>query len=278
MRDKLSVIVITALLSFMVVLRVSSASAAPRPEKWDYWDSYDNSSGVRVDHSPWDRFLKKYLVTDDPSGINKVRYSKVTEADTRALEQYIEDMQRVTVTKLKRKEQNAYWINLYNALTVKVILDHYPVESIRDIDMSSGIGKNGPWDAELLTIEGKMITLNDIEHRILRPIFQDERVHYAVNCASMGCPDLLPDAFTAENIDRLLETGARSYINHPRGVNIQGRKMVLSSIYSWFKVDFGSSNDELLEHIKKYAASELAAQLEGFRGRISYDYDWSLNE
>ncbi len=116
----------------------------------------------------------------------------------------------------------------YNALTVKVILDNYPVKSIRDIDISPGLLNDGPWDAKLLTIEGKEVSLNDIEHRILRPIFLDNRIHYAVNCASSGCPNLQPEAFTVENTEELLDRGAREYIAHERGVKISKNRLVVS--------------------------------------------------
>jgi hypothetical protein len=257
-------------------------NAAPRAELWPKWDKYDASSTTRVDHSLWESFLQVYLVTDDPSGVNLVRYSEVTESDRKKLSAYLEQLQQVRVTGLNRAEQEAYWINLYNALTVKIVLDHYPVKSIRDINLSSGlIGlfTGGPWKAKLIQVEGEELSLDDIEHRILRPIWQDNRVHYAVNCASIGCPNLHPGPFTAENTDSVLNKAARDYINHPRGVTVVGpNKIILSSIYNWFQEDFGGSREGVLQHLKKYAEPSLAQQLENFQGRIDYEYDWTLND
>lgn len=159
---------------------------------------------------------------------------------------------------------------------MKVVLDHYPVKSIRDI--KSGWFNPGPWDRKLVTVEEERLTLNDMEHRILRPIFQDNRIHYAVNCASIGCPNLQPEAFTAQNAERLLERGARDHVNHHRGARVEGEKLTLSSIYDWFQVDFGGSEAGVLEHLRTYAAGPLAGALRGIRGKISYQYDWSLNE
>jgi len=260
----------------------ASAWAAPRGELWARWSSNDPASTARVDHTLWHRFLQTYLVTDDPSGVNLVRYSQVTEADRKELNAYLDRLQQVKVTGLNRREQKAYWINLYNALTVKVVLDHYPVKSIRDINLSSGLRglvSGGPWQAKLVKIEGEPVSLDDIEHRILRPIWQDARVHYAVNCASIGCPNVQPEPFTAENLDASLDQAAREYVNHPRGVSVISKdKVTLSSIYEWFREDFGGSEKGVLLHLQKYANPSLAEVLANFRGKIDYRYDWSLND
>ena len=252
--------------------------AAPKPELWPKWLGHNSHSEIRVDHKGWDRFLKIYIVTDEPSGINRVGYARVTPEDKENLKEYLKGLQSVRVSGWNRDEQEAYWINLYNALTVKVVLDHYPVKSIRDIDISPGWFKDGPWDAKLVKIEGEGMTLNDIEHRILRPIWKDNRIHFAVNCASLGCPNLQPEAFTRENTQTLLEKGAREYANHPRGLRIEGNRLTLSKIYKWFRADFGGSEDKVIRHLLQYVKAPLAQTLRAFRGRITYEYDWDLNE
>lgn len=126
-------------------------------------------------------------------------------------------------------------------------------------------------------IDGETLTLNDIEHRILRPLYGDPRVHFAVNCASLGCPNLAPEAYTAENLEALYESGARAFINHHRGVEPQGGKLRLSSMFSWFKEDFGEDRQAVLIWLSQYAESELAETLRNWRGPVRYDYDWSLN-
>jgi len=217
-------------------------------------------------------------VTDDPSGINRVRYASVTPQDKEKLKEYLKSLQSVQVSGLNRDEQEAYWINLYNALTVKVVLDHYPVKSIRDIDISPGWFKDGPWGAKLVKIEAEEVTLNDIEHRILRPIWKDNRIHYALNCASLGCPNLQPEAFTGENTQTLLEKGAKEYANHPRGLRIEGNRLTLSKIYKWFWIDFGGSEDKVIQHLSQHVKAPLTQILSDLRGRIRYEYDWDLNE
>ena len=250
---------------------------APQADLWPKWQKHDSASVQKIDHSTWDKLLKEYLVASHPSGINRVRYGSVAPEDRKALKSYIANLQSLPISAYNRAEQKAYWINLYNALTVEIVLSRYPVESIRDIAISPGLFSRGPWDAKLLTVEGEKLSLNDIEHRILRPVWKDERVHYAVNCASVGCPNLQPTAYTGANTEELLEKGAGEYVNHPRGVALKSGKLYVSSIYDWFKDDFGADRDRLLEHWLKYAEKDLAGALKTYKGGLSYSYDWSLN-
>lgn len=269
-------------LFFMVFIAatfcLSTVAAAPSPNLWPRWQTNLSDSKIAIDHSIWDGILKNYLVTNHPSGINLFRYSAVSPADREALAAYIKKIQQVEVSALNPTEQKAYWINLYNALTVQVILDHYPVKSIMDIDISPGLFSNGPWDAKLLTIEGEKVSLNDIEHRILRPIFKDNRLHYALNCASIGCPNLQPLAFTDANTEEVLEAAAREYVNSNRGARMMRGRLHVSSIYKWFQVDFGGSEVGVLKHLRQYAESDLGDALRTYDKGLRDDYDWNLNE
>jgi hypothetical protein len=250
---------------------------APKADLWPRWQKHDPASTRKVDHSVWDALLKKYLLATHPSGVNRFPYGSVAPEDRNALRGYLQNLQSLPISSYNRNEQKAYWVNLYNALTVEVILSRYPVESIRDINISPGLLSRGPWDAKLLTIEEEKLSLNDIEHRILRPGWKDNRVHYAVNCASLGCPNLQPTAYTGDNTESLLEKGARDYINHPRGVAIRNDKLVVSSIYVWFKDDFGGNVEGLMEHWLKYAEKGLSESLKAYSGGLEHDYNWSLN-
>jgi hypothetical protein len=270
--------VLAALVGVLIVFRAAGSFGAPKPDLWERWQAHDPQSAVRVDHRPWDRFLRAYVVTSHPSGVNRASYGAVTDKDREILGEYVREMESIAVSGLSRPEQEAYWINLYNALTMRVVLEHYPVKSIRDIDISPGFFAVGPWDAKLLSIEGEKVSLNDVEHRILRPIWRDNRHHYAVNCASIGCPNLQPEAFTPEKTERLLNEGASAYVNHPRGVLLEEKKLTVSSIYKWFQVDFGGSREGVIGHLLIYAGGPLRSELEAFEGRLRYDYDWSLNE
>jgi hypothetical protein len=251
---------------------------APKAVPWSYWDTSSNSSStLKVDHSRWDSFLKSYVQTD-AAGINRVPYADVQADDRESLEKYIDELSKLPIRQFPRNEQLAYWINLYNALTVSLVLDHYPVASIRDIDISPGLFAMGPWGKKLLVIEGQEVSLNDIEHRILRPLWQDPRLHYILNCASLGCPNLHNRAFPAAATDDVMENAARTFINHPRGVTVRDGRLYVSSIYSWFQADFGDSEQAVIQHLEHYASGELADSLAGMT-RIQDDhYDWTLND
>ena len=274
----IKIFVLSILLILLGLAPTTPVYGAPAAKLWPRWQSHAPNSPAVVDHTDWDFILQRYVDTDHPSGINRFKYSSVSPEDRQTLRAYLRNLQDVAVSGLNRKEQKAYWINLYNALTVDVILDHYPVTSIRDIDISPGLFSNGPWDAKLLQIENEKVSLNDIEHRILRPIWQDNRIHYAVNCASLGCPNILPRAFTAQNLDMLLERAAREFINHPRGVSFARNRMQVSSIYFWFRQDFGDSENGIISHLEIYLAPENLQKLKSVQPKMSHQYDWDLNE
>lgn len=226
--------------------------------------------------------LGKY-VTAAPSGINLADYAKwkKTKPDLQRLDAYLAALQALKPSAMPRDEAFAFWINLYNAATLKLLLDNYPVKSIRDI-ASTGTGlldfKAGPWRTKFLAVERQTLSLDQIEHEILRPKFRDPRVHYAINCASIGCPNLKRTPWTVKTLEADLEAAARAYVNHPRGVSIgTDGALRVSSIYRWFTEDFGGGDKGVIAHLRKYAAPDLAARLARSTSIAGHDYDWSLN-
>ena len=231
--------------------------------------------GDPFDTATWSDFLARYVVTDAPNDVHLVRYAAVSAEDRTRLDDWIDMMAAVDPRDASRDAQMAYWINLYNALTVQLILDHPNVDSIREI--SSGFLSFGPWDREAVTVTGTALTLNDIEHRILRPLFKDPRIHFAVNCASIGCPDLAAEAYDASNLESLLDEGARAYVNHPRGARFEGTRLHLSSIFDWYRTDFPEGRSGLYGWLADHAAPALADRLRAYDGSFRDDYDWALN-
>jgi hypothetical protein len=238
-----------------------------------HWLQYDANASRRPDHAAWSRFLGTYLILGS-DGVNRVAYGRVDAAGRALLDSYIATLEASAVSRFSRPEQLAYWINLYNAVTMRVVLQHYPVGSIRDID--GGLFGTGPWSAKLVIVEKEPLSLDDIEHGILRPIWRDPRIHYALNCASISCPKLQPVAFTAENAGRLLDEAARAYVNDRRGVQITGGRLIVSSIYVWYHEDFGAGETAILDHLRRYASPSLAAELSRFRAPDGDAYDWRL--
>ncbi len=258
------------------LLFASAIQAAPRAELWPRWQAHDPQQAEDIDHSAWTELLSRHVAT--ATHPFRFRYGAVSPGERQALAAYLTRLQAVRISDYARPAQLAYWINLYNALTIQVVLDHYPVASITRINISPGLFSRGPWGKSLATVEGEALSLNDIEHRILRPVFADPRVHYAVNCASLGCPNLQPQAYTASNLDGLLELGARQFVNHSRGVRFDGEDLTVSSIYRWFRADFGANDQALIKHLQRYASPALQARLAGRRDVDDDEYDWRLND
>ncbi len=264
-------------LSLPFVLGFSLERAlAPNSELIDsHWQAHAPQSTDTVDHGAWNAFLSDYLVLQQ-EGTDLVAYDQVTAEDHAALEDYVEALEAVTVSALIRDEQLAYWLYLYIARTVLLIVDNQPVDSIRDI--KEGFFSIGPWGQELVEVEGRPLSLNDIEHGIVRPIWNDPRIHYGVNCASIGCPDLYEQAFTGANVDGVLDQQARIFVNDPRGVTVEpDGSLTLSKIYLWFREDFGEDYAQLLDHLNTYADEDLKAHLATTPSVDGYEYDWSLN-
>ncbi|MBC6439943.1 MAG: DUF547 domain-containing protein [Rhodospirillales bacterium] len=242
----------------------------------DRWLRRDDTSDAIVNHEAWTRFLHRHVhVPGD--GIARVRYGEVTGQDCGRLQAYIEVLAGTDVGALSPDEQRAYWINLYNALTVDLILQHYPVASIRDI--TNGFMSFGPWGMDVVTIDGEDLSLDDIEHGILRAIWKDPRIHYVVNCASIGCPNLADAAYVGPAVDRMMSRAAAIYVNHPRGagLDLKGR-LVVSSLYDWYDDDFGENEAAIVDHIRGYAAEPLIDRMAGIDEIEGYAYDWALND
>jgi hypothetical protein len=263
-----------------VVVPSADALAQPRPDAWRRWSSSNDGNRDSIDHRVWAVFLSRYTVSDS-LGVVRLPYSRISAEDRQVLAGYIGVLERTTVSALRRTEQLAYWINLYNALTAKVVLDHYPVKSIRDIRLGGGLTAaffGGPWDAKLLRIEDQLVSLNDIEHRILRPLWSDPRLHYVPNCASTSCPALPRQPLTAATADEVMSRAASSYVNGAYGVRRQGGDVWVSSIYRWYREDFGGTDATVLAHLARYAAGDLATTLARGARIVNDFYDWSLND
>ena len=266
------VLLLVILISFSVYISRSTSSVQ---ESDPFWNTSNEKSTQQIDHQAWQVILDNYLLEDEASGINRFDYGEIDAEDRRLLEAYLKTMQGIDPREYASLEQAAYWINLYNALTIKLIADNYPVQSITKLGHS--LTSFGPWDDPAAMIAGRSVSLNDIEHRILRPIWGDARIHFAVNCASLGCPNLQPEVFSSNNLESLLNKGAKEYLSHPRGLRFENGTLVLSEIFKWYSEDFGDSEEEILKHLGNYVSSTMRLKLLKHKTGIDYEYDWSLN-
>jgi hypothetical protein len=262
-------------LATSLLLIAQGASSAPKKVLLLEWHGSDESSIQAVDHRHWQRIINAYLVGEKQQ--NYFNYAAAKDDSLLGLDEYIESLVQINPLLLNRKEQRAYWINLYNSATIQLLLQNFPTTSITKI--GRGLFSFGPWDDDILTVNQIALSLNDIEHGILRPIYDDPRIHYAVNCASLSCPNLMATVFTAENTEQLLEQAASDYINHPRGVMIKNGQLVLSSIYDWFQEDFGGNETGVFTHLRQYAKPDLLQNIKTVENeRPRYTYDWGLNQ
>ena len=230
----------------------------------------------RVNYAIYNQFLTRYWAKDT-NGIARVDYKAVSAADQANLASFLDQLQQIDPGTLGRDEQLAYWINLYNAQTIRVVLDAYPVGSIREI--KDGPFSIGPWNRKDVVVNGAALSLNDIEHRIIRPTFNEPRIHYALNCAAASCPNLAPQAWRGAGLDAAFEAAELSYLADDRGISIdEDGRVTASKIYIWFREDFGTNEKEVLARLISKSPDSKAAALQA-RGRIDqYEYDWSLNE
>ncbi len=192
-----------------------------------------------------------------------------------------------------RQQRMAFWINAYNALTLQAIIDHYPIRgSVFSLSPRSSIRQiDGVWTALKWNVAGRTVSLDDIEHKILRPTFGDARIHFAVNCASVSCPTLAPEPYRADTLNAALDAAARRYLGSTEGVRVDGRGLRVSSIFKWYGEDFipeyaavvpgtrAPGERAILGAIVRFGPSEAARAARGGDLRIGFlDYDWSLND
>lgn len=229
----------------------------------------DYQSDARpVPHVLWDTLVKEHVAEN-----GDVDY-KGFIADSAKLENYLNLLKSAHPNNSwSRNEKMAYWINAYNAFTVKLIVDHYPIQSIKDI--KNGIPfVNTVWDIQFIKIEGATYDLNNVEHGILRPKFKDYRIHFAVNCASVSCPRIRNEAYVAERLDEQLDDQARYFLRNTAKNKISDPNNIqISKLFDWYKGDF-TKKGTVIDYLNQYAPIQINEDAE-----IEYmDYDWNLND
>ncbi len=214
-------------------------------------------------HDTWNTLLTKYV---SASGV--VNYAGIKNERTQ-LDTYLTSLSKGIAANASKNEKMAFWINAYNAFTVKLIIDNYPTQSIKNL-------KGGkPWDTKFISIAGNSYSLNDIEHNILRKEYFDARLHFVLVCAAKSCPKLLNKAYTAQNLSAEMDNQARIFINDTSKNKITAEKAQISELFNWYKDDFLKTADvkNIQDYINKYSTTKVNSKTP-----ISYlTYDWSLN-
>jgi hypothetical protein len=223
--------------------------------------------GASVDNNIYADLLRKYV----KDGV--VEYSGFKEEEKR-LDAYLDILAKVDPDTLNRNEQFAFYVNAYNAWTIKLILSGYPgVSSIKDL----GSLFKSPWKKEIARIDGDLVTLDHIEHEVLRPRFKDPRIHFAVNCASKSCPPLISEPYQGDILEQQLDAATEAFLNDPEQNRLEEDTLYVSRIFKWYSEDFG---DGVVNFFLTYANATLKSELMEKRNRIKVKhlrYDWSLN-
>ncbi len=220
-----------------------------------------------IDNQIYASLLKKHVID------KRVNYDGFKK-DEKLLDNYLSILSQTDVKSLSGNNLFAFYINVYNAFTIKLILTKYPgINSIKEI----GNFFSNPWSKKFILLRGRTVSLDHIEHDILRPKFKDPRVHFAINCASKSCPPLLNEPYEGKTLETQLDDQTKKFINDKKNTFIKGDTLFISKIFKWFKKDF---SDNPLSFIKRHASGELKEELNshGENINLSYQtYDWSLN-
>lgn len=227
-----------------------------------------------IEHTQWTNLLSRYVDT-----LGSVSYARWHQsvADRKALSDYLNQLSEVdTDAPSSRDAKLAFWINAYNALTIAGILHHYPINSIREIADETG-GFN-IWNDYRLHVDGKSYSLDQIEHDILRQM-NEPRIHFAIVCASKSCPVLASQAYTSDGLHQQLTQSAKKFLAKPENLSQDSGSIQLSSLFDWYRVDFGKSDQDVVDQISPWFPKEFRSSKIRSDSTLRYlDYDWSLNE
>ncbi len=232
--------------------------------------THTTTGAAPVDHSTFDKLLKKHV--NDKGLVNY----KGFKADVKVLDQYLDMLSKnPPASSWGKNEEMAYWINAYNAFTIKDVVKHYPIKSIKDIGSAIQIPfVTTPWAEKFFTIGGEKMSLDNIEHGTLRKKYNDPRIHFALVCASISCPRLRNEAFTADKLEAQLNDQGSDFLNNPAKNKISKDASKLSKYFDWYKGDWKDGGQSVVKWVNKYSTTKINDNT-----KIDYmDYNWNLNE
>ena len=228
------------------------------------------------DYAPWTHLLQSYY---DP--VRGMDYAHLKAHDAKALEALKQSLGRVNVAALNRKQQLAYWINVYNVNSVSTIVESYPVDSIRDIS-TDPIRRLNVFSKERAPFGGALLSLDDIENSKIREGFHDPRIHFAINCAAKSCPPIRPEAYVGEKVDAQLDDQVRRFLANVRyGKKGDTLVMHVTKIVDWFSKDFETWGGGQVAFLRRFVAPDKQKLIDAAHGEVDFDYDdydWALND
>lgn len=261
------------IIAILLIFFSAAALSAQPTGLTQHWLPHNENSTATIDHSAFTAFLQNYVAVRD-NAPNLVRYAQVTPASHKALEAYIDNLAQIPLDDYNREQQLAYWLNLYNAALINLVLDYYPVDKVLDI----GDAASGPWAVPVATIDSIRLTLGDIRNKILRAIWQSPTVLYGMSWAAIGGPELRAIAYIGKGIYLQLRDSAKRFVNSPQGVTIKDNQLIVSDFFDWYRQAFGGNVITLISELREHAAPALSARLDVFDKIASYKFDWNLND
>lgn len=262
------------LIAILVLMTAMPLMAAPQPSALtQHWQPHNENSTLEINHAALTAFLQKYLVVRD-DGPNLLHYGQVTTADHRKLQAYIDSLTRISLGQYNRDQQLAYWINLYNAALIDLVLDHYPVSKVTTIGGSAA----SPWTMPVVTADGMQLSLDEIKNQILQPIWQEPIIAYGLSYAAIGGPELPASAYQGQNIYVQLRNSAKRFVNSPQGATITDSRLIISRFFDWHRDIFGDDAISLISQLRAHAQPRLSARLDIFDKIAGYRFNWHLND
>ena len=277
-----------------VVFLCSPAGATPQPapgaDPIQQFAPGKPGSGRKLDHSHWAAILDAVVVTDARTGRRQIDYGRLNNTGSELLDRYIRVLQKIRVTSLNNREQLAYWLNFYNAASLRFVIEEFRrMHGVQGEFASrnpwSGkklkverfyLGKNNPWKEQSFTVEGSRLSLNDIEHRILYALWDNPLVMYGLSCPARGCPTLQPEPFVAEAVEAQLKLAAREFAGRRDCVQVKGGRLEVSSLYVWHGDLFGGETG-VLSHLRETTGPQVSGALAGIGEIHDDDFNWRLN-
>jgi len=232
----------------LLITALNTAYAEPPAELIEFWDDFEEESGIQVKHAPWQEILDAYLNDQHPSGISRFDYDGVSDSDLEKLREYLSYLQRLDPRQFNKAEAKAYWINLYNAAVVELLVDASKSDTVNSIrELRSGVFAG------------------------------DHRTHYVLTKGSLGGANMPKTAFNKDNTEALLAAAEEEYLSHPRAVRLNAGDLILSSVFEWYAADFAADNALFLEYLRNNAPANVASPLNAI-DETRFEYDWDLNK
>lgn len=263
---------------------------APAAEPIERFAPGSHGGGRKLDHSHWAAILDAVVVTNARSGRRQMDYGRLNVTGSELLDRYVRVLQKIRVTSLNNREQLAYWLNFYNAASLRFVIEEFRRMHGVSGEFSSRnpwagkklkvekfyLGKSNPWKDKQFEVEGIPLSLNDIEHRILYALWDNSLVMYGLSCPARGCPMLQPEPFVADAVEAQLKLAAREFAGRDDCIQVKNGQLEVSSLYVWHRDLFGGETG-VLAHLRETASPDMKAALAGIAQVHDDDFNWRLN-